>query len=354
MEFYSLLQGVIEVSISLVTGLLIFFTSFKVFTILTRDIDEVEQLKKNNIAVALLVSSFVFGIMLMVKSSIAPAVEALSLAIHKGAGGSILNSVLRVLIIYVVAAVFAFIVIWISLKVFMILTKDIDEMEEIGKNNYSIALVLTSLIASIALIMSKPLETILQSAVPMKFAAANAPLIEKNLLMAGAIQMLISFFGVIFILFISLKTFDLLTRNIDETAELKSNNFAVSVLLSAFLFSMMLIMQGPIGSANGTLLLSLQQKAGIAGISIAIGKILLYFIMAAVFSFIVLWIAMKAFMMLTSTIDEMTEIKNNKTAVSIVIAVLLISTALLVASGLPSLLEGIVPLNRILTNIPKP
>jgi len=116
---------------------------------------------------------------------------------------------------------------------------------------------------------------------------------------------------------------------------------------------MMLIMQGPISSANGTLLLSLQQKAGMAGISVAIGKIVLYFIMAAVFAFIVLWIAMKAFMLLTSSIDEMAEIKNNKTAVSIIIAVLLISTALIVASGLPSLLEGIVPLNRVLTIIPK-
>ncbi len=201
--------------------------------------------------------------------------------------------------------------------------------------------------------MSKPLETLLQSAVPSKFAAANAPLIEKNLLLAGSIQAVISLFGVIFILFISLKTFDLLTKNIDESAELKSNNFAVSVLMSAFLFSMMLIMQGPISSANGTLLLSLQQKAGMAGISVAIGKIVLYFIMAAVFAFIVLWIAMKAFMLLTSSIDEMAEIKNNKTAVSIIIAVLLISTALIVASGLPSLLEGIVPLNRVLTIIPK-
>lgn len=338
-----LLQGTIDIVVSLVTGLLIFFISFKVFTVLTRDIDEIDQLKKNNIAVALLVSAFVFGVMLLVKSSIVPSVDALTAAIQKSSG--IGYALLRVLIVYVMAAVFAFIVIWFSVKLFMMLTRDIDEMAEIGKNNYSVALVLTSIIASVALIMAKPLQTMLQSAVPTKYGADKG-LIDYSLLTAGAIQTAISFFAVIFILFISLKVFDLLTKNIDESAELRSNNFAVGILLSAFLFSMMLIIQGPIGSANGMLLSSIQLKTGIL---MALGKVVLYFIIAAVIAFIILFVAMKAFTLLTTTIDEMAEIKSNKAAVAIVLAVLIISMALLVSNGLPAVLEGIVPLDRLLT-----
>ncbi len=346
MEYKLLLQGSIEILISLVTGLLVFFISFKVFTMLTRDIDEIEELKKNNIAVGLFVAAFVFGIMLLVRSSIAPSVDAMTSAIIKSAGGAAIGkAALRVLIVYVIAAVFAFVIMWMSLKVFMILTTDIDEMAEIKNNNYSIAIVLTSLIASVALIMSKPLQTMLQSAVPMKFGTEKSSLIDTNLLMAGAIQTAIAFFAVVFILFVSFKAFDFLTKSIEESEELKKNNLAVAILLASFLFAMMMIIEGPIGSANGALLGAIQAKAGIG---IAFGKVVLYFIMAAVIAFIILAIAVKAFTILTTTIDEMEEIKNNKAAVSVVLAVLIISMALLVANGLPALLEGAVPLSRVL------
>ncbi len=355
MNLQSILQGSIEIILSLITGLLIFFGSFKIFTILTKNIDEIDQLKKNNLAVAILVASFVFGVMLLVKTSIGPAVDALKTVIQSSASVSaILMVILRILIVYIAAAIFAFIVIWLSMKLFMLMTTNIDEMEEIGKNNYSIALVLTTLIASISLVLAEPLKTMLQSVVPSALQTTGAPLIAWPVALAGLYQLAISFFAVIIILFISFKAFDMLTKKIDETAELKSNNFAVSILLSAFIFSMMILIQSSIVPANSTLLLALQQKAGATGIFIALGKVLSFFVIAAIFAFIMLWIAMKFFMLLTTTIDEMAEIKNKKAAVSIVIAVLLISTALLVSHGLPVLLDGIFPTPKVLTNVIKP
>src|SRR4030042_3924208 len=118
MNLQLFIQGVIEIGISLLTGLFIFFTSFKIYNILTRDINEIEELKKNNIAISILVSSFIFGIMLLVKTVIVPATDMLQSTINsqKITFGIIFISILRIIILYFIAALFSFIILWISIK----------------------------------------------------------------------------------------------------------------------------------------------------------------------------------------------------------------------------------------------
>lgn len=350
-----ILKGVIEIVVSLFTGLLIFFASFKMFTVLTKEIDEIQQLKKNNAAVAILIASFVFGVMYIVKSTISPAVENLDklLLSQTPVGSSLIaTTVIKILVIYVLSAVFAFVVIWFSMIVFMVLTKKIDEMKEVNSNNYSIALMLTVLIASISMVLVKPLQTILQSMVPIKGFSDN---ISWAAVSVGLIQLAISFFAVIFIFFVSFVVFNILTKKIDEEEELKANNFAVSILLSSFIFSMMLLITSALAPANQNLLIAIQQKVAVSALAIVLGKIVLIFVIAAIVAFIIMWVAMLSFMFLTTTIDEMAEIKNKNIAIAIVLGVLLISMALLISSsgGLKDLLQGLFPIDRMISNIPK-
>lgn len=66
MAWEILLYKVIELVIALIIGVLAMFLAVKVFEKLTRGIDEWEELKKGNVAVAILMSSIVLSVALMV------------------------------------------------------------------------------------------------------------------------------------------------------------------------------------------------------------------------------------------------------------------------------------------------
>ena len=204
-----------------------------------------------------------------------------------------------------------------------------------------IRVLIAVLIISVTLILSQSLITIFTGFIPSARFSPNEPFYNLDPILQGLIELGISFFAVIFIFFTGFKIFDFLTRKIDEIAELKSNNIAISVLISSFIFSMMILIKSSIKPSIDTFETLLEKNASIQNILLAILFIIVFFIGAAIIAFIVLWLAMKAFMLLTTTIDEMTEIKNNNIAVAIIIAVLLISAALLLSHGLNSLFEGL-------------
>ncbi len=342
MNFSLLVEGLIEICISLITGVLIFFFSFKIFTLFTRTIDEIREIKKNNIAIGILLASFVFGIMFLIKTAIDPAGETLTNVMGtKGAGIMIiLFTVLRILIIYIVSAIFAFLALWLAMNFFMYLTKNIDEMDEIGSNNFSVGMLIGTLVISVSIILSGPLSTMLRGLVPAARVGANEPILNVSNIIQGCIELAVSFFAVIFIFYFGFKIFSLLTKKINEVAELKDNNFAISILMSSFIFSMMLLINACIEPAEKTLEFAIGREA--ADVLIAVLVIICFFAVSALFAFIMLWIAMKGFMLLTVNIDEMAEIKKKNVAIAIIIAVLFVSIALLVANGLKLSLEAFI------------
>ncbi|MBN2545910.1 MAG: DUF350 domain-containing protein [Spirochaetes bacterium] len=347
--------GLIEIGISFATGVFIFFFSFKIFSFLTKDIEEIEELKNKNIAVGILIAAFVFGIMLLVKESVYPSKDTLINLIKSNNLNLvvILISLLRIIVIYIISAFFAFIILWLSIKFFMILTTKIDEIKELTKNNSSVALILASLIVSIVVLLTSPLATFLSgivkpSSIDIK---SEEPFFNIDLINKGFIELIISLAAVLFIFFISFKVFSLFTKKIDEIKELNSNNNAVGVLMAGFNFSMMLLVKSAINPAIKAMEFALDKKASAEIIFLTIGQIILYFIIAAIFAFIILWIAMKLFMFLTTSINEMEEINNKNFAVGLIIAVLLISSALLLAQGLETVLSGMVKTPQIGTGI---
>jgi len=343
MDIPTIISGLTGIGLSLLTGLLIFFLSFKIFTILTRNLDELKEIKGNNTAVSILVASFVFGIMILAKEAIDPAISNIKILLtgKTFATDILLFSILRVLLIYIIASLFAFIVLWLSMKLFMLLTAKIDEMEEIKNNNTAVSIIISVLIISVTLILSGSLKTIFEGFIPAQRLSGNEPFLNTEIILRGLIETGISFFAVIFIFLVGFKIFDFLTSKIDETEELKSNNIAVSILISSFIFSMMIMIKSSINPSIETLETTIADKAEIINILLAVLFIIIYFIIAAIIAFIILWLAMKAFMLLTTTIDEMTEIKNKNIAVAIIIAVLLISSSILLTYSLDLLFNGL-------------
>jgi uncharacterized membrane protein YjfL (UPF0719 family) len=348
-----LLQGSIEIVLSFFTGLFIFFVSFKVFSFITKDIDELKELKDNNMSVAILGVSFIFGIMIIVKEAIGPSMDTLTqmLSVKNLPLSSMIFSIVRILVFYIVSALFAFIILWLSIKLFLLLTSDIDEMEEMRNKNIAVSIVIASLIISMSLILRKPLTLILSGLVAtpaIKESGINEHLINMTLFLEGLIELGLSIFGVLFVFFVSFKIFQLLTKNIDEIAEIKKNNIAIGIMNGSFVFSIMLVINTALDPANQDLkrALSVDDMDFIVVLFSAL-RIIFFFLGAALLAFIIIWISMKCFMVLTRGIDEMNEIKNNNIAVSLLIAILVISSAFLLQHGVKIILEGLIPLPKL-------
>lgn len=81
------------------------------------------------------------------------------------------------------------------------------------------------------------------------------------------------------------------------------------------------------------------------GVVIGIGCLYMcgYFLLAFVFSFFVVVIAFFLFTLFTRDINEIEEIKNNNIGIAIIIAVVIVTMAIIVGNGFTLLTESIIP-----------
>ena len=123
------------------------YAGMKLFDKLTPHIDEWKELKKGNVAVALVLSAVVFSIGLLMEKPFSLVISILA------PGTTLLNfsiSVLVALLITLVSLLLSTLLLFISVRLIDSLTTDINEMAELKKGNVAIALVLSFCIVAIA------------------------------------------------------------------------------------------------------------------------------------------------------------------------------------------------------------
>src|SRR5690606_28521802 len=116
--------------LSLVIGLAFIYAGFRFFHKRIKDIDEISELKKNNIAVAILNGSIILSLEIMVKNAIEPAITTFTLTLRNPDSSltSFLQTAAIMLIQIIVAGVLAFLAIYIALNLYTFLTRDLDEI----------------------------------------------------------------------------------------------------------------------------------------------------------------------------------------------------------------------------------
>jgi len=129
---------------------------------------------------------------------------------------------------------------------------------------------------------------------------------------------------------------------------IKSFNLSLSILIASILFSVGLLLQATISPAILTIQ-NINRQTRDLGVTFLWGTLymLIYFFLAAIFSFCVVFIAFFLFTVLTRNINEMDEIKHDNLAVSIILGVVIIVMALLVHSGFSQLVDAIIPVPEL-------
>jgi uncharacterized membrane protein YjfL (UPF0719 family) len=163
-------------------------------------------------------------------------------------------------------------------------------------------------------------------------------------LISGVVHIFLSLFLALIATYGSFRVFSLLNRTIDEVHELRSKNTAVGILLAGMILSSAIIVREatlPIISTLQGILFT-----GISPITFLyfIGFLLGFSVLAALVAMGSIWTAMNIFMRLTHKLNEITEIRNNNTAVAIALAVTIVVMGIFLADGISTLLSALIPL----------
>jgi uncharacterized membrane protein YjfL (UPF0719 family) len=168
LDIILLITGLVQIFLSLVLGILFVYWASKVFQRVTRGINETEELKNNNVAVAILNSAIVLAIIIVVRNSIETAITIFSNLLRNPEAVLItyLKTALLMLGHIVLAGIIAFGLIYIALHIFIWLTKDLEELKEIKENNIAVGIFLSVIIVAIALLLEPGIRTILDALIP--------------------------------------------------------------------------------------------------------------------------------------------------------------------------------------------
>jgi uncharacterized membrane protein YjfL (UPF0719 family) len=168
MDLILLITGIVQVAISLLIAIFLIFTASKIFRSMISGINETEELKKNNVAVAILNGSIVLALILVIKKSIESAITIFANTLRNPDAviSSYLESALIMLGHILLGGIIGFTSIYAALQIFIWLTKDLDELKEIKENNTSVGIFLGIIIVSMALLLQQGVDTILNSLIP--------------------------------------------------------------------------------------------------------------------------------------------------------------------------------------------
>ena len=152
------------------------------------------------------------------------------------------------------------------------------------------------------------------------------------LFLSGA-QLVISVITAALVAFLSIWLFDKTTRGIDDWNELRKGNVAVGVVLAAIIVGVGIILRP--GLAPAALNLDVGPgNAVVIRLAVQLIQILIGLLLSIVSIGAALWI----FTRLTGAIDEWAEIGRGNVAIAIVLAGVVIATALIVSTALDAIL----------------
>ena len=159
--FYS----IAEIGISIFVGVLILFFSYKI-------IDNFFKKKYNieisNISFAVFTSSVLFSVAYLISGLKAPILNSLRMiSDNPNYQGTLVLDGLKYTGLFLFIVIIAIgLINFISVKLFVLMTKNVDEFKEISKNNLAVSIITATILISISILIKDSLYLLLESFVP--------------------------------------------------------------------------------------------------------------------------------------------------------------------------------------------
>lgn len=137
--------------------------------------------------------------------------------------------------------------VYLGINLFDKSTKHIDEVKEVKKGNIAVAILLSSVVFSIASVVQIGVENLTSMVSPSQ----PIELLFAGVL-SGVAQLLIGIVAAVFSVNLAITVFSTITHEIDAIKELKRGNIAVAILMSGVLLSVSFVIRAGVAGISGT------------------------------------------------------------------------------------------------------
>ena len=160
--FFTTYEVLLAIVFSLIT---VFITKVALNkTLLKKDLDG----DFKNLAVSIFSGTIILCILLLVNSSVLPAVDTLNVMTVTGqtlTAGMFLTSFWYFLLFFSISLSFCIVLLFAALKVYLLSTRKVDEMEELKNNNTAVSVLMSMVLIGITLSVKPSLERFIFSMV---------------------------------------------------------------------------------------------------------------------------------------------------------------------------------------------
>ena len=148
MDIVTAFVGLIQLIIAILLAVVALYIGYSTFSKITKGIDEIQELKKGNVAVGIIIAAIFFAIAIVIQSGVA----GISIGITNALAGD-WWSLVAAFIQLILGIVLAIATIYLALNILDRLTKGINEFEELKKGNVAVALMMAGVIVATAVII---------------------------------------------------------------------------------------------------------------------------------------------------------------------------------------------------------
>lgn len=167
MNLLNLATGTGAILLSGVLSVVLLFIVYRVDLLVTRKINETRHLLEGKKSIAIVLGAVLFSQALLFRHALYPVMTVVRIAIiNKLSGMSILTTVLYSLLYIVIMAVLSILLVGLSLWLFSLMNRQIDEKQEILKDNVAVAIFLAFVVLSITVIIDQGIADLAQSLIP--------------------------------------------------------------------------------------------------------------------------------------------------------------------------------------------
>ncbi len=159
----------------------------------------------------------------------------------------------------------------------------------------------------------------------------------------GIIQLVIAIILAVVALYIGFSVLGKITKGIDEEKEIAKGNTAVGILVASVFFAIGIVVQsGVVGISKGiSLALSVISTDMTLAIAILIISVL-QLVLGIVLAIIAIYLALNILDKLTKGIEEFEELKKGNVAVALEMAGVIITTAVIIQSGVQGITAALI------------
>ncbi len=157
----------------------------------------------------------------------------------------------------------------------------------------------------------------------------------------GIIQLVIAIILAVVALYIGFSVLGKITKGIDEEKEIAKGNVAVGILIASVFIAIAVVVQSGVSGVSKGISIALASTDALTGIA-AIGAGVLQLILGIVLAVASIYLALNILDKLTKGIEEFEELKKGNVAVGLEMGGVIITTAIIIQSGVMGITAALV------------